>query len=95
MRSPVVTLLNMKNLIPLAVLAAICATTTGCFVYERRTPARTVVVDAPVATRQTVITTLPTGYTTRVYRGNTYYYSRNVYYRTYPSGGYVVVPRPW
>lgn len=41
-----------------------------------------------------VITTLPTGYTTRVYGGTTYYTYGNVIYRTAP-GGYTVVPQPW
>ena len=86
----------MKNFIPLAALVAISLTTTGCFSYERRVPAsRTVVVESGPATRETVITTLPTGYRTRVVSGTTYYYTRNSYYRAYPRGGYVVVPRPW
>lgn len=97
----------MKTLIPLSVLAAVAMTTTGCFVYERRAPARTVYVEPAVTTvtpvrttvvspvRETVVTTLPAGYRTRVYRGDNYYYSRNTYYRSYPRGGYVVVPRPW
>jgi len=65
----------------------------GCFTYERRTAA----VVEPVPTTSTVrtVTVLPTGYTTRTYRGVDYYSYNNVYYRTYPSGGYVVVPRPW
>ena len=42
-----------------------------------------------------VVTVLPTGYRTRVYRGVNYYYYDNVYYRSYPSGGYTVVRRPW
>jgi hypothetical protein len=85
----------MKKLIPLAALVAITVTTSGCFVYERRVPARSVVVETGPATRETVITTLPTGYRTRTYSGTTYYYTRNTYYRSYPRGGYVVVPRPW
>lgn len=85
----------MKKLIPLAVLATVSLTTVGCFSYERRAPARTVVVESGPAVRETVITTLPTGYRTRTVSGTTYYYTRNTYYRSYPSGGYVVVPRPW
>lgn len=65
---------------------------SGCFTYERRTTA--VVEPAPATTVRTV-TVLPSGYTTRTYRGVDYYYHNNVYYRTYPRGGYVVVPRPW
>ena len=85
----------MKTAIPLAALAAITLTTSGCFTYERRVPARTVVVETAPTTRETVITTLPTGYRTRTVSGTTYYYTRSSYYRAYPSGGYVVVPRPW
>lgn len=85
----------MKKLIPLAILATVAVTASGCFTYERRTPARTVVVESAPTTRETVITTLPSGYRTRTYSGTTYYYTRNTYYRSYPSGGYVVVPRPW
>lgn len=85
----------MKTFISLAALVAVSLTATGCFSYERRVPSRTVVVESGPATRETVITTLPTGYRTRVVSGTTYYYTRNTYYRSYPSGGYVVVPRPW
>jgi len=79
------------------VLLAIAFTTSGCVVYERRTqPNRVVVHETTVSPApQRVITVLPTGYRSRVYRGVDYYYYDNVYYRTYPSGGYVVVPRPW
>jgi hypothetical protein len=87
----------MKILLSLSVLAVAASATSGCFVYERRVPARTVVVEqtgvAPA--RETVITTLPAGYRTRMYRGTTYYYNRDVYYRSLPAGGYVVVQRPW
>ncbi len=87
----------MKTLLSLTVMAVAASATSGCFVYERRTPARTVVVEqtgiSPV--RETVVTTLPAGYRTRVYRGTTYYYNGDVYYRSYPAGGYVVVSRPW
>lgn len=38
--------------------------------------------------------TLPPRYTTVVVSGVPYYYYDNVYYRAYPSGGYVVVPAP-
>jgi hypothetical protein len=41
-----------------------------------------------------VVTTLPTGYTTSVYRGATYYTYNGVYYRTAPKG-YVVVTSPY
>lgn len=83
----------MKTLLSLFTLAAMLLTTTGCFVYERRTP-RVVVTETPAVTTTRVVTVLPSGYRTRVYRGSTYYYSGNVYYRTAP-GGYVVVDRPW
>ncbi|MGB8464679.1 MAG: hypothetical protein WCE49_07025, partial [Terrimicrobiaceae bacterium] len=69
----------------------------GCFVYERRTvPSRAVVHETTVTPApQRVVTVLPTGYRSRVYRGVNYYYYDNVYYRSYPSGGYTVVERPW
>lgn len=67
---------------------------SGCFVYERR-PTRTVVVDDGPIVGETVITRLPSGYRTRIYRGTTYYYRGDVVYRTRPSGGYVIVTRPW
>ena len=38
--------------------------------------------------------TLPPRYTTVVVAGTPYYYYDNVYYRPYPSGGYIVVPAP-
>ncbi len=86
----------MKILTSLPIIAAITVVTTGCFTYERRevVPARTTVVEtvpAPVVGRETVVTTLPVGYTTRVVKGSRYYYYNNTYYRTYPRGGYVVV----
>lgn len=40
------------------------------------------------------ITVLPTGYTTRAYRGVTYYERDGIYFRDVP-GGYTVVERPW
>lgn len=83
----------MKTPIFIAILTATLVT-SGCFVYERRTPQR-VVVQETVPARETVITTLPTGYRTRVYSGTTYYYSGETYYRVRPGGGYVVIPRPW
>ena len=85
----------MKILTSLPIIAAIALVTTGCFTYERReVPTRTVVETvgpAPVVARETVVTTLPSGYTTRTVRGSRYYYYNNTYYRTYPRGGYVVV----
>ncbi|MDX2081803.1 MAG: hypothetical protein SFU53_13550 [Terrimicrobiaceae bacterium] len=73
----------------LVLLAAACVLSSGCFSYERRT-----VATEPVVVRENVVTTLPAGYRTRVYRGTTYYYRGDVVYRTGPRG-YVVVPRPW
>jgi hypothetical protein len=84
----------MKKFIFLSLLAATTAAVSGCFVYERK-PTRTVVVEEGPVVRETVITTLPSGYRTRIYRGSTYYYSGDVVYRTRPSGGYTVVTRPW
>ena len=87
---------TMKTILTLALLS-IALTTSGCFVYERRTvPNRVVVQETTVSPApQRVVTVLPTGYRTRVYRGVNYYTYDNVYYRTYPSGGYEVVERPW
>ena len=84
----------MKALLASLVIGTTALTLTGCFSYESR-GTRTVVVDpAPVGVRETVVTTLPTGYRTRVYRGSTYYYTKNTYYQSRPNG-YVVVTRPW
>lgn len=84
----------MKNILSLSLLAALVISTAGCFVYERRTVGRTVVVDPVPSTTTRVVTVLPTGYSTKVYRGSTYYYHRDTYYRTAP-GGYEVITRPW
>ena len=85
----------MKTILTLVLLTAGLAT-SGCFVYERRVvPDRVVVHETTVSPAPRVVTVLPAGYRTRSYRGVNYYYSDNVYYRTYPSGGYVAVPRPW
>ncbi len=85
----------MKTIFPIALLA-IGLATSGCFVYEQRTvPNRVIVQETTVAPGPRVVRVLPTGYRTRPYRGVDYYYYDNVYYRTYPSGGYAVVPRPW
>jgi hypothetical protein len=84
----------MKKFILLGLTAASALAVSGCFVYERK-PVRTVVVEEPHVVRESVITTLPVGYRTRIYRGSTYYYSGDVVYRTRPAGGYVVVTRPW
>lgn len=86
----------MKKLAILSLLAVLAIISAGCFSYERRVASRSVVVtETGPGVRETVITTLPVGYSTRLYRGNTYYYSGDVVYRSYPKGGYVVVPRPW
>jgi len=84
----------MKKFIFLSLLTASALSVTGCFVYERK-PARTVVVESGPMVRETVVTTLPSGYRTRIYRGSTYYYSGDVVYRARPAGDYVVVNRPW
>lgn len=42
----------------------------------------------------TVISTLPFGYRTVVVGGDTYYNYDNIYYRSYPNKGYVVVQQP-
>jgi hypothetical protein len=86
---------TMKTILCIALLA-IGLATSGCFVYEQRTePTRVVVRETTVGPAPRVITVLPTGYRTRVYRGVNYYYYDNVYYRSHPRGGYVVVGRPW
>ena len=70
--------------------------TSGCIVYERRTvPTRVVVQETAVSPGPRVITVLPVGYRTRIYRGVDYYYYDNEYYRRHPAGGYEVVGRPW
>jgi hypothetical protein len=79
-------------------LIATCVTglaTSGCIVYERRTVPTRVVVQETVSPAPRVITVLPVGYRSRVYRGVDYYYHDNVYYRRSPAGGYEVVGRPW
>jgi hypothetical protein len=83
----------MKTILSIALLA-IALTTSSCLVYERR-PNRVVVHETTIGPSPRVITVLPRGYRTRSYRGANYYYHDDVYYRTYPSGGYVVVGRPW
>ena len=87
---------TMKTFLSLALVSA-ALTTSGCFTYESRTvPNRVVVQETAVSPApQRVVTVLPPGYRTRVYRGTPYYYHDDVYYRTYPSGGYTVVERPW
>ena len=72
-------------------------TTSGCVVYERRpTPSQVVMHPNIISTAaQCLVTVLPVGYRTRVYRGTNYYYYDSVYYRSYPGGGYMVVERPW
>ncbi|CAN5403454.1 hypothetical protein BH09VER1_BH09VER1_09360 [soil metagenome] len=85
--------MNMKTLASLSLLAAFLVTSTGCFVYERRTtPDRVVVTESTPVTTTRVVRVLPSGYTTTVYRGTTYYRAGGVYYRTAP-GGYVTVER--
>lgn len=87
-------MITMKALIASFLTGVSVFALSGCFSYESRA-GRTVVVDtAPVGVRETVVTTLPAGYRSRVYRGTTYYYHNNVYYRARPDG-YVVVTRPW
>lgn len=83
----------MKTILSLVTLAAMLLTTAGCFTFERTGPSRVVVTETPAVTTTRTVTVLPSGYRTRVYRGTTYYYSGNVYYRSAP-GGYVVVDRP-
>ena len=84
----------MKTILSLALLS-IALTTSGCLVYERRTVPDRVVETTVSPAPQRVVTVLPAGYRTRVYRGVNYYDYDNVYYRSYPSGGYEVVPSPW
>ena len=65
----------MKTFLSLALVSA-ALTTSGCFTYEQRTvPNRVVVQETAVSPApQRVVTVLPTGYRTRVYRGDPYYY---------------------
>lgn len=76
-----------------SLLALALLVTAGCISYSRTTTP--VVVDpAPVVGSERVVTVLPSGSKTRVYRGTTYYYYGDTVYRTAP-GGYVVTTRPW
>jgi hypothetical protein len=85
----------MKTILLIATFVT-ALTSSGCIVYERRTvPERVVVQETTVGPAPRVITVLPVGYRTRVYRGVDYYYYDNVYYRRSPAGGYEVVARPW
>jgi hypothetical protein len=87
----------MKTILSLA-LVSVALTTSGCIVYEQRTVPRNRVVVQETAVSPApprVVTVLPGGYRTRIYRGEPYYYHRNVYYRRYPGGGYTIVERPW
>jgi hypothetical protein len=71
--------------------------TPACISYTQRTPQAVVVAPTPV--QQQIITTLPLGYTARVYHGVTYYKYNNVYYQTVNLSngktGYVIVDQPW
>lgn len=85
----------MRIRLSVVALALLAMAPSGC-IYVSTPPQRTVVQEtryiAPA--RQTVITTLPSNYRVRVYRGQTYYVYDNVYYRAHPRG-YMVVNRPW
>lgn len=83
----------MKLLIVSLISGVLLSLCSGCFSYKS-TGTRTVVVeDVPATTTTRTVTVLPSGYTTTVVRGTTYYTYNNVYYRSAP-GGYVIVPRP-
>lgn len=83
----------MKMILPIGIVAI--ALTTGC-VINRPQP---VIVPATTTTTAVykpgyVVTSLPAGYRTVRVNRNVYYVDRDVYYRAYPRGGYVVVERP-
>ena len=86
----------MKIILSLVMLS-LALMSSGCFVYERRTvPNRVIVQETTVSPAPPqIVTVLPAGYRTRVYQGATYYDYGGVYYRSYPSGGYEVVERPY
>jgi hypothetical protein len=85
----------MKTILLLATFVTALAS-SACIVYERRTvPERVVVQETTMSPGPRVVTVLPAGYRTRVYRGVDYYYYDNVYYRRSPAGGYEVVAPPW
>jgi outer membrane lipoprotein-sorting protein len=86
----------MKIILIIAAFSLVLAA-SGCVVYERRpTPSQVVMHPNTMGSApQRVVTVLPVGYQTRVYRGTNYYYYDDVYYRPYPGGGYTVVERPW
>lgn len=89
----------MKPKTPLLfALASTVAFVPGCVTVKTESPPVTTVTSAPavvVPARTTVVSALPSGYRSKVYRGTTYYYYRDTYYRANPGGGYVVVERPW
>ena len=69
---------------------------SGC-IYVHTTKTEPVATTTTTVTTETtrpgyIVTTLPSGYTTRVYRGTTYYIYKDVYYRK-TSNGYVVVKK--
>ena len=83
--------MGMKTILPIAILAA--SMLGGCITVNH--PPEVVV--APTSTTYRtgyVVKTLPVGYKTVRVNRNTYYVDKDVYYRDYPSGGYVVVERP-
>lgn len=82
-------------ILALPVLAA-AALTSGCISYSRTSqPSAVVVTETTRPGMSTVVTTLPSGYQTRTYRGRSYYYANDTVYQANPKGGYVTVPRPW
>lgn len=91
----------MKIPFLLIAIASTAILTTGCH-KERRTTDSAAYTSmgkgggSMMRTSERIVTSLPTGYRTRVYRGESYYEANNVYYRrSADRRGYTVVPRPW
>ena len=82
------------SLLPLLAvgIAATSLFTSGC-IYVRSRPAPETVSVTTAYSPGYVATTLPSGYTTTIYRGTRFYTYRGVYYRSHRRG-YVVVTRP-
>ncbi|HEY5792595.1 MAG TPA: DUF6515 family protein [Chthoniobacterales bacterium] len=81
-----------SSLLTLAGIAGMSLLITSCINVQTRPVPETVVTTTTYRPGY-VVTTLPVGYQTRVYRGTSYYYHRGTYYR--PSGTrYIVVREP-
>lgn len=81
------TLLILAGVLGLSVFS------TGCVIVRTREVPTETVVTQTTSKPGYVVTTLPAGTKTRVYKGTTYYYYDGVYYQ--PQGRrYIVVTEP-